>query len=163
MVIIELRATKVPITYDPLSPKNILALGKLNKINDSKTIICAIKNIENSLFPLEIFIYSKIKFMITRLIVKRPLNPSIKFEPLIINKKHIKTKIEEKMSISKILIKNGISTFEIFRERIWIEKKRKIIISANLLDGLTLILISSKKPIKNIKLHIKIYSCNTFE
>ena len=39
MVIIELRATKVPITYDPLSPKNILALGKLNKINDSKFLI----------------------------------------------------------------------------------------------------------------------------
>jgi hypothetical protein len=56
--------------------------------------------------------------MITRLIVRRPLNPSIKFEPLIINKKHNKTKIEVKMSISKILNKNGISTLEIFKDRI---------------------------------------------
>ena len=34
------------------------------------------------------FINNKIEFIIIKLIVKRPLNPSIKFAPFIINKKH---------------------------------------------------------------------------
>ena len=49
----------MPIKYDPLSPKKILAFGKLNKRKDSKIIICAIKNIENSLFRLDSNIYIK--------------------------------------------------------------------------------------------------------
>ena len=162
-VIIVLRATKDPITYDPLSPKNIFALGKLNKRKDNKIIIWAIKNIKNSLFPLEIFIKNKIRLIIIKLIANRPLNPSIKFAPLIINKKHNKTKIEEKISIFKKLNKKGISTFKIFIGRKWIKKRRKIIINRSLLDGLMLILISSKKPIKNIKLLMKIYSNKIFE
>ena len=76
-------------------------------------MICAIKNIENSLFPLEIFINSKIELTANKLNVRRPLNPSIKFAPLIINKKQSKTKIEEKISILKKPNKNGISTFKI--------------------------------------------------
>ena len=55
-VIIELSATKEPNTYDPLSPRNIFALGKLNNKKDNKIIICAIKNMENSLLPLNMFI-----------------------------------------------------------------------------------------------------------
>ena len=47
LVIIVLSATNEPITYDPLSPKNILALGKLNKRKVNKIITWAIKNIEN--------------------------------------------------------------------------------------------------------------------
>ena len=42
------------------------------------------------------FINNKIEFIIIKLIVKSPLNPSIKLAPLIINKKHNKTKNIEK-------------------------------------------------------------------
>ena len=100
--------------------------------------------------------------MIIKLIVKRPLNPSIRFAPLITNKKHNKTKIDEKKLICKKSNKKGMSTLEIFKDKMWIEKKRKMIINNSLLDGFILILISSKKPIKNIKLHIKIYSYKMF-
>ena len=75
-------------------------------------MICAIKKIENSLFPLEIFINSKIELIVNKLNVRRPLNPSIKFAPLIINNKQSKTKIDEKISIFKKPNKNGTSTFE---------------------------------------------------
>jgi len=34
-VIIVFNATKEPIIYDPLSPRNILALGKLNNKKDN--------------------------------------------------------------------------------------------------------------------------------
>ena len=108
-MIIELSATREPIRYEPLSPKKILALGKLNKIKESKIIIWAIKNIANSLFPLEIFKKSKIVFIAIKLIVIKPLKPSIKFEPLIINKKHKTTKIDEKNLICKKDSKKGIS------------------------------------------------------
>ena len=101
--------------------------------------------------------------MITKLIVRSPLNPSIKFAPLIIKRKHNKTKIDENKLICKKFNKKRISTLEIFIDRKWIEKNRKIIINNNLLDGLILTLISSKKPIKNIKLHIRIYSYNDLE
>ena len=106
-MIIELSATREPIRYEPLSPKKILALGKLNKIKESKIIIWAIKNIANSLFPLEIFKKSKIVFIAIKLIVIKPLKPSIKFEPLIINKKHKTTKIDEKNLICKKDSKKG--------------------------------------------------------
>ena len=126
-------------------------------------MICAIKNIENSLFPLEIFINSKIELTANKLNVRRPLNPSIKFAPLIINKKQSKTKIEEKISILKKPNKNGISTFKISIGIKWIKKKREKIINNNLLKGLILIFTSSKKPIKNIKLLTKMYSYKIFE
>ena len=126
-------------------------------------MICAIKNIENSLFPLEIFINSKIELIANKLNVRRPLNPSIKFAPLIINKKQSKTKIDEKISILKKPNKNGISTFKISIGIKWIKKKREKIINNNLLKGLILIFTSSKKPIKNIKLLTKMYSYKIFE
>ena len=44
---------------------------------------------------------------------RRPLNPSIKFAQLITNKKHNKTKIEEKISFSKKFNRNGISMLNI--------------------------------------------------
>ena len=97
------------------------------------------------------------------MIVNKPLNPSIKFAPLIINKKHNNTKKDEKILICKKFDKKGMSILKIFIGKKWIEKERKIIINNNLLDGLTLILISSNKPIKNIKLLMKIYSYKSFE
>jgi len=51
--------------------------------------------------------------MITKLIIRRPLNPSIKFAPLIMNKKHNKTKIDEKKLICKKSKRKGMSTLEI--------------------------------------------------
>tara|TARA_E500000178_G_scaffold288784_1_gene291531 strand:+ start:317 stop:547 length:231 start_codon:yes stop_codon:yes gene_type:complete len=59
--------------------------------------------------------------------------------------------------------KNGISIFEIFMGRNCIEINKNIIIRISLLDGLILVLISSKKPIKNIKLHTIKYSKKKFE
>ena len=55
----------------------------------------------------------------------RPLNPSIKLDPLIINKKHKSTKIVEKILKSKRDIKNGISIFEILIGKKYIKKSRK--------------------------------------
>ena len=101
--------------------------------------------------------------IVTKLIVRRPLNPSIKFAPLIINRKHNKIKIVEKKLICRKSDKKGKLMLEISKDRMWIEKKRKIVIKNNLLDGPTLILISSKKPIKNIKLHKTIYSNKIFK
>tara|TARA_B100000686_G_C16458192_1_gene795695 strand:- start:71 stop:247 length:177 start_codon:yes stop_codon:yes gene_type:complete len=43
----------------------------------------------------------------------RPLKPSMKLDPLIINKKHIQIKINENMSISKRLFKNSRPVFSI--------------------------------------------------
>ena len=45
-VFIVLKAIKAPSKYDPLSPKNIFAFGKLNNKNDNTIIICANKIIE---------------------------------------------------------------------------------------------------------------------
>jgi hypothetical protein len=40
------KAIKAPKKYDPLSPKNILAFGKLNNKKDNTIIICENKIIE---------------------------------------------------------------------------------------------------------------------
>ena len=96
LVIIALNAVKDPIKYDPLSPKKIFALGKLNKRKDIKIINWPVKNVENSLYPLLMFKKTKTVLMIIKFIVSNPLNPSIRFAPFIINKKHNKTKIVEK-------------------------------------------------------------------
>ena len=50
-MMITLRATRDPKKYEPLSPKKILALGKLNRRNENKTIICPMITIENSFIP----------------------------------------------------------------------------------------------------------------
>tara|TARA_E500000331_G_scaffold257599_1_gene248369 strand:- start:3 stop:191 length:189 start_codon:yes stop_codon:yes gene_type:complete len=47
-VIIAFKAIKDPNKYDPLSPRNILAFGKLKRRNEIKIIICAVKKNENS-------------------------------------------------------------------------------------------------------------------
>ena len=48
LVIIVFKAIKDPNRYDPLSPRNILAFGKLKRRNEIKIIICAVKKNENS-------------------------------------------------------------------------------------------------------------------
>ena len=57
-----------------------------------------IKTNENSRFELFRLIYVRMTLIIIKFIVNKPLKPSIKFAPLIINKKHIKTKNVEKIS-----------------------------------------------------------------
>ena len=42
LVIIEFKATSEPNKYDPLSPKNILAFGKLKSKNVTKIINCEV-------------------------------------------------------------------------------------------------------------------------
>ena len=49
LVIMMFKATKDPNKYDPLSPRNILAFGKLKRRNTIKIIICDVKKNENSI------------------------------------------------------------------------------------------------------------------
>ncbi len=84
-----------PKKYEPLSPRKTLAYGKLNfkKINNIKII----KNnkLANSLFPLIKLTKNKLIRIINEWNPKRPLYPSIKFAPLIINRKHKEIKSNE--------------------------------------------------------------------
>ena len=48
LVIIMFKEIKDPNKYDPLSPRNILAVGKLKRRNEIRIIICAVKKNENS-------------------------------------------------------------------------------------------------------------------
>ena len=56
-------------------------------------------------------INSKIELIIIKFIVKSPLKPSIKFDPLIINKKHKSTKNDEKNLFSNKKFKKVKSIF----------------------------------------------------
>ena len=93
---ITLKANNEPNKYEPLSPKNIVALGKLKSRKDIKTTIWVVIIIERSWFSLFIFMYKSIKFIISMCIVKSPLKPSTRLAPFIINKKQIKIKKDEK-------------------------------------------------------------------
>ena len=157
-VTIVFRATRDPNKYDPLSPKNILALGKLNRRKEIKIIIWAVKKNENSNLSLLRFIKSKTELIIIKLIVKRPLKPSIKLAPFIMNKKHKSTKIVEKNLFSSQVSRKIKSMCWISIGRIFIKITKNNIINDNLKFGLILILISSKYPIKNILVHKKMYS-----
>ena len=99
-VTIVFRATRDPNKYAPLSPRNILALGKLKRRKEIKIIICAVKKNENWSWLLFKFINNKKLLIIIKLIVKRPLKPSIKLAPFTINKKHKSTNIVEKILFS---------------------------------------------------------------
>ena len=48
LVTIVFKATKDPNKYDPLSPRNILAFGKLKRRNEIRITSCADKKNENS-------------------------------------------------------------------------------------------------------------------
>ena len=65
-----------------------------------RIIICAERKKENSSWLLSKFKQSSTELIINKLIVKRPLKPSIKFAPLTINKKHKAMKIVEKILFS---------------------------------------------------------------
>ena len=101
--------------------------------------------------------------MIINCNAKRPLNPSTKFAPLIINKKHKRTNKEEKILLFNNVIKKGISIFKIFIGTKYMQINKKMIIKINLLDGLILIFKSSKNPTMNIRLQIKKYSNKILE
>ena len=118
---------------------------------------------ENSLIPSAKFIYAKIELIIIKLIVRSPLNPSIKFAPLIMNKKHKRTNKDEIVLLPNNIDRNGISIFKISIGTNRIQRNKKIIIKTSLLDGLILIFKSSKNPIKNIKLQINKYSNKILE
>ena len=157
-VTIEFKATKDPNKYEPPSPRNILAFGKLKRRKEIRIMICAVKKKENSKWLLFKFTNNKTELMINKLIVKTPLNPSIKFAPFTINKKHKRTNTVEKISISSHELKKDLSICTIFIGRILIKIMRIIIININLKFGLIFILISSKYPTKNKLLHKRIYS-----
>ena len=113
LVIIIFKATSDPNKYEPLSPKNILAFGKLKRRKETNIIICAVKKNENSISLLSRLINSKTELIIIKLIVKSPLNPSIKFAPLTINKKHKITKKIEKTLFCNHKFKKIKSIFKI--------------------------------------------------
>jgi hypothetical protein len=71
----------------------------LRKINIDKIIKNKIYT--SSTFLLIKLIVNKITKIIKAWILNKPLNPSIRFEPLTINKKHKIIKIREKISIVK--------------------------------------------------------------
>tara|TARA_X000001036_G_C20031945_1_gene543081 strand:+ start:44 stop:232 length:189 start_codon:yes stop_codon:yes gene_type:complete len=48
LVIIMFKEIKDPNKYEPLSPKNILAFGKLKRRKEIRIIICAVRKNENS-------------------------------------------------------------------------------------------------------------------
>ena len=64
-------------------------------------IICAINNIENSIFALLRFIYDKTVLISNKLIANKPLKPSTKFAPLIINNKHNNTNCRKNFKIKE--------------------------------------------------------------
>ena len=144
LVAIVFNATKDPNKYDPLSPRNILAFGKLKRRKEIKIIICAVKKNENLNWSFSRFINNKTELTIIKLIVKRPLKPSIKFAPLTINKKHKSKKIVEKILLSNHEFKKIKSIFIISIEKKFIKMIKKTIINNNLIIGLIFIFISSK-------------------
>ena len=115
---ITFKLVKAPIVYDPLSPKKIFAFGKLNNKNDKRIITWEIIKIENSKFSLIIFKWASITLIIIKFKANKPLNPSIRFAPLIINKKHNKINNEENIWFIIIEDKKGISIFKIFMGKV---------------------------------------------
>ena len=91
-----------------------------------------------------------------KLIVNKPLKPSIKLAPLITNRKQRSTNIEENKGLVIKEVKNGISILRIFMGNVYMQAKRRSIIIIKLLNGFILILRSSKKPIVNTEKLIKI-------
>ena len=78
------------------------------------------------MFPLFIFIYANIIFIIIKLIVNKPLKPSIKLAPLIINKKQRSTNIEENTWLDIKKIKKGMSILRIFIGNIYMVVKEEV-------------------------------------
>ena len=91
---------------------------------------------ENSKFALFTFINVKITLINIKFITNNPLNPSIKFAPLIINRKHNNTKMVEKILIFNKFLKKGMSIFKILIGKKYIIENKKITIIINLFEGL---------------------------
>ena len=149
---------KDPNKYEPLSPKNILAFGKLKRRKEIRIIICAVRKNENSNWLLPKFINNKTELIIIKWIVKRPLNPSIKLAPLTTNKKHKSIKIVENTLLSSQEFKKIKSICLTSIGKNIINVIKKIIININLKFGLILIFMSSKYPTKNKLVDRKTYS-----
>ena len=144
-------AIKDPNKYDPLSPKNILAFGKLNSKNDNTIIICENKIIEIFSFWLNKFIIRKIEFISKKWIAKSPLKPSIKLAPFITNKKHNNTKHIWNVLFSNHRFKNSRPDLVIWIEKILKQITNIEIIKTKRIFGLIFIFKSSKKPRMNNK------------
>ena len=145
------KAINAPNIYEPLSPKNILAFGKLNNKNDITIIICANKIIEILSFWLDKFIIRKIEFIIKKWIARSPLKPSTKLAPLIINKKHNNTKHVWNILFSSHRFKNSKPDLVIWIEKKLMQNPSRKSIKTKRIFGLIFIFISSKKPKKNNK------------
>tara|TARA_Y100000591_G_scaffold64811_1_gene53426 strand:- start:106 stop:330 length:225 start_codon:yes stop_codon:yes gene_type:complete len=66
----------------------IFADGKLNNKKTKRIIIWAVISIEIEYRSLSKLIYNNIEFIIINCSANKPLKPSIKLQPFIINKKH---------------------------------------------------------------------------
>ena len=146
LVIIVETAIRVPRKYAPLSPKKILAFGKLNKVKINTDKICDIKITEKD----ESLITDKnIKFMIKKWIPKRPLNPSTKLAPLITNKKHNKTKQFWNNLFSSHIFKKDSPVLSISIEKRFIHKIKTDVMSNKRILGFIFIFKSSNSPREN--------------
>ena len=94
-------------------------------------------------------INKKIELIKTKWIPKRPLNPSTKLAPFIINKKHNKTKQTWKILFSNQKSKKSNPDLFIWIEKILIQSSKIINIKNKRMLGLIFIFKSSKKPKKN--------------
>ena len=158
LVFITETAIKAPIKYAPLSPKNIWAFGKLNfnKIKFNK-IIQNRKYVRLVSLKYKL-IKNKVVKIINEWIHKRPLNPSIKFEPLTINKKHKQININAKMSIAIKLSKKSNPVFLIWVSLNKTNTIRNKVIIINLSFGAIFTFKSSAKPKIKKNVQNKIYS-----
>ena len=147
-----------PKKYEPLSPKNIFAFGKLNNRKENTIIICENKIIDMNWFWLVELIIKKIELIIKKWTAKRPLNPSIKLEPFIINKKHNKTKQVWNILFSSQKSKNSKPDLVILISKKLMQTSSITNIKNKRIFGLIFILKSSKKPRKNKNKVITKYS-----
>ena len=109
LVLIVVKAINAPKKYEPPSPRKIFAFGKLNLRNITNVKITKNNKWAKSLFPFKKLIKNKFISIINEWNPNNPLYPSIKFAPLIMNKKHKQIKTKEKISefsiqLSKISI-----------------------------------------------------------
>ena len=112
--------------------------------------------IEKFKFWLKKLIANKILVIIKKWIDKRPLNPSIKFDPFIINKKHNNIKQVWKNLFSNHKFKKSKPDLFISIEKSSMLNNRIINIITNLIFEFILNLKSSTKPKKNSREYTKL-------
>ena len=143
-VAIVFREINEPNKYEPLSPRNILAFGKLNKRNVINTIIWAVMKKDSSWWLLLRFINNKTELIIIKLIVNKPLKPSIKLAPFTINRKQRSVNNDENIKLFIQEFKKVRSIFSILIGKNTINKSKKNIIKKSLDEGLIFNFKSSK-------------------